>query len=212
MLSNSIPLILMTLACNSDFESPSRVNHLPYFESREFTPRWFDPTNVPQDFHRVPPFSLVNQHNSTINEQMLDDHVTVVNFFFSFCPGICPKLMRSMNHVSTSFADDPSLLLLSHSVTPDHDTVVKLKAYAKKNEITDPRWHLLTGDREQIYQLGRMVYFAEEDLGEVTTTDDFLHTESLILIDTDRHVRGVYNGLNATSVQQLITDIETLKN
>ena len=81
----------------------------------------------------------------------------------------------------------------------------------KKKGIIDSKWHLVTGDRKQIYDLGRQAYFAEEDLGLDKTEDDFLHTENFVLIDSDRHIRGIYNGLNKTSVQQLIADVKTLQ-
>ena len=202
-----ISLLGLVLACDSP---ASRVPDRPFYQESTFSPLWIKPGELPKDFHQIPPFTLTNQHHAQITEKEMDDHVTVVNFFFTFCPGICPKLMGNMAIVEAAFAHDPHVLLLSHSVTPDHDTVEKLRAYARKNQIQSPRWHLLTGDRKTIYSLGRTAYFAEEDLGESRSEDDFLHTENILLIDQHRHLRGIYNGLNQSSIQQLIIDARSL--
>ena len=117
----------------------------------------------------------------------------------------------NMGLIQKEFKNDESVLLLSHSVTPDHDTPEILQEYANAKEIIPGKWHLVTGDREEIYDLGRMAYFVEEDLGLEKEAGDFLHTENFVLIDQNRHIRGIYNGLNKTAIAQLITDIKTLK-
>ena len=113
--------------------------------------------------------------------------------------------------VAKAFKDEPQVKILSHSVTPSIDSVPLLKAYAKDRFIDSKQWHLVTGDKSTIYDLGRQAYFVEEDLGRIKSEDDFLHTENFVLIDKKRHIRGIYNGLNKASVNQLITDIKTLQ-
>ena len=189
-----------------------KENRLPYYKSADFTPQWLDEKELPVDFHRVPAFELTNHHGHPCTEKELDGTITVVDFFFTFCPGICPTLTKNMANVASSFPNDERVLFLSHSVTPKHDTVEKLRQYAEDKNITASNWHLLTGDREQIYSLGRKVYFAEENLGKQKSKDDFLHTENFILVDQNRHLRGIYNGLNKASVRQLIEDIQILLN
>ncbi len=110
-----------------------------------------------------------------------------------------------------SFMNNDHVVLLSYSVTPEIDSVPTLAAYAERKNITSPNWHLLTGDRKQIYDLGRKAYFVEEDLGETKSDEDFLHTENFVLIDGERHIRGIYNGLNKVAIQQLIADIRLLE-
>jgi len=110
-----------------------------------------------------------------------------------------------------SFAGDNQEVLLSHSITPSVDSIPTLAAYAERKGVTSPNWHLLTGDKSQIYALGIKAYFVEEDLGETKTNEDFLHTENFVLLDGDRHIRGIYNGLNKAAIQQLIADILLLK-
>ena len=103
------------------------------------------------------------------------------------------------------------VLILSHSVTPEMDTVPVLKHYANENGIISGKWHLVTGDREAIYTLARTSYFAEEDLGLPVNENDFLHTENMYLIDKHRRIRGIYKGTFQNEMVQLLEDIQMLK-
>ena len=116
-----------------------------------------------------------------------------------------------MKIVQEEFLKDDEVLLISHSVTPDKDSVSVLREYALNKGVVSNKWHLVTGLQNEIYKLGRKDYFVEEDLGTDKDENDFLHTENFVLIDKNRHIRGIYNGLNKTSVNQLIKDIHTLK-
>ncbi|MFZ1808427.1 MAG: SCO family protein [Cyclobacteriaceae bacterium] len=211
-------VILMTVvllaACrNSGKQESSRVDVLPYYDEATFTPKWYDSEGLlPKGFHQIPEFSLTNQLGDSITEKSLDGKITVVDFFFTSCPGICPKMTDNMTLVQEAFLNNDHIMILSHSVTPNYDSVSVLKDYAVSKKIVDGKWHLLTGDREEIYSLGRNEYFAEEDLGMAKGPGDFLHTENFILVDANRHIRGIYNGLNATAINQLIADIKTLEN
>lgn len=190
----------------------SRVETLPYYGDPSFTPKWLEP-NAEEltDFHRISSFSLLNQEGDTLGTKDLEGKIYVADFFFTSCPGICPKMTTNMAILQEAFLEDPSVVLLSHSVTPERDSVPVLRDYAEEKGILSPKWHLLTGDRSQIYSLGRNDYFIEEDLGVEKDVDDFLHTENFVLIDRDRHIRGIYNGLNKSDINQLIADIQTLK-
>ncbi|MFD2824031.1 SCO family protein [Lacinutrix iliipiscaria] len=193
-------------------EKESRVATLPFYAEANFTPHWLDETSdEAKTFHKIPAFSLFNQEGQTITEDTFKDKIYVADFFFTSCPGICPKMTKNMAVIQDAFKDNDDVLLLSHSVTPDKDSVSVLKHYAETKGVISGKWHLVTGHRKDIYDLGRHAYFVEEDLGEVKTEDDFLHTENFVLIDKNRHIRGIYNGLNTTAVQQLIADIKTLK-
>lgn len=191
-------------------EKSSRVDTLPYYNEATFTPNWLLPTEN-KGFHKIPSFSLTNQEGETITGATFDDKIYVADFFFTSCPGICPKMTENMTLVQEAFKNDDDVLLLSHSVTPETDSIPTLKNYAKAKGVLSNKWHLVTGDRKQIYDLGRYAYFVEEDLGKEKTEDDFLHTENFVLVDKNKHIRGIYNGLNKTSVQQLIADIKTLR-
>lgn len=146
-----------------------------------------------------------------MNEKTFENKIYVADFFFTSCPGICPKMTANMNIVQEAFKDDVDVLLLSHSVTPSDDSVAVLKDYALYKGVISNKWHLVTGSEKEIYKLDRKDYFVEDDLGLEKDEDEFLHTENFVLIDKNRHIRGIYNGLNKTSVKQLISDIQTLK-
>lgn len=193
-------------------EETSRVEYLPYYNDESFTPHWLTPNSKEERlFHKIPDFRLVNQLGDTINQKTFDDKLYITDFFFTTCPGICLKMTSNMQIVQEAFKDDPEILLLSHSVTPSIDSVSVLKAYAKENKIINTKWHLVTGDKMEIYDLGRNYYFVENDLGLPKDIDDFLHSENFLLIDKNKHIRGIYNGLNKTSIKQLIADVKTLK-
>ncbi|OAV45147.1 SCO family protein [Lewinella sp. 4G2] len=205
--------MLQLLSCNVDSEvNGSRVDRLPFYQEATFTPLWMEAGVAPPDtFHRIGPFELLNQEGETVTEQTFAGKIYVADFFFTVCPGICPKMTDNMKLLQDEFLDDDEVLLLSHSVTPKYDSVPVLKRYAEEKEIVSRKWHLVTGDQQAIYKLGRHDYFVEESLGLKKGEDDFLHTENFVLVDKHRYIRGIYNGLNKTSVNQLIADIRTLK-
>ena len=200
--------VLLLLASSAAKASDS----LPYYNSAEFTPHWLEANSTKlENFHRIPSFSFMDQDGQEVSEKSFENKIYVAGFFFSTCPGICPAIRTKLNKVQEKFLEDADVKILQHSIRPNTDTVDTLKKYANDNGIVSGKWHLATGDRETIYSLAKSAYFASEDLGNIQKTDDFLHTESLLLIDQNRHVRGIYNGLNSASVGYLISDIEALK-
>ncbi|SIS84572.1 protein SCO1/2 [Zobellia uliginosa] len=210
-------LLLALTACHQTVEKEnkeksSRVEHLPYYADASFTPHWLKPgSQEEKEFHKIPDYRLVDQLGDTITPETFKDKIYITDFFFTTCPGICLKMTGNMQKVQKAFIDDPEVALLSHSVTPSIDSVSVLNTYAKKNGVINEKWHLVTGDKQEIYDLGRHHYFVENDLGIPKDINDFLHTENFLLIDKNRHIRGIYNGLNRASIAQLITDVKSLK-
>ncbi|MEP0212673.1 MAG: SCO family protein [Cellulophaga sp.] len=185
---------------------------MPFYNESSFTPKWLaEDSKELKEIHTIPNFSLLNQDGNIVTRNTFRDKIYIADFFFTTCSGICPKMTSNMSVLQETFKDDDDVLLVSHSVTPDIDTVAILKEYAENRGIVSNKWHLVTGDRSNIYDLGRNAYFIEEDLGELKTENDFLHTENFVLIDKNQRIRGIYNGLNKTAIQQLIKDIKTLK-
>lgn len=207
-----ISTIITVLSCNTP-EKKSRVNTLPYYEEATFTAVWMTEKEEKslQDFHQIPAFRLQNQNGEWITEQKFKNKIYITDFFFTSCPGICPKMTNNMLVLQEAFEENPNVLLLSHSVTPRQDSVAVLANYANIKGVKASKWDLVTGDRAEIYNLGRNFYFVEEDLGLEKAADDFLHTENFVLVDHNRHIRGIYNGLNKTAIQQLIADVKTLQ-
>lgn len=213
MKNNSLVLLIFCfVACKQAKQNESRVATLPFYNEATFTPHWHSINDEELDtFHKVSPFRLTNQNGEIITEQTFEDKIYIADFFFTTCPGICPKMTGNMSILQETFLNDDSVLLLSHSVTPEKDSVAVLKEYGQNKGVLSNKWHLVTGEKEMIYKLGRQDYFVEEDLGEDKDENDFLHTENFVLVDKNRHIRGIYNGLNKTAVNQLITDIKTLQ-
>lgn len=205
-------LVFALFSCKENKERTSRVATLPFYKDASFTPYWLSPNSKEEkQFHKIPTFSMTNQEGKTITDKTLENKIYVADFFFTTCPGICPKMTNNMGMVQEAFTNDDDVMILSYSVTPEKDSVTVLKNYAVEKGVDAKKWNLLTGNRQEIYDLGRKSYFVEEDLGKTKNADDFLHTENFVLIDKNKHIRGIYNGLNKTSVAQLIADIKTLK-
>ncbi|MGY5356005.1 SCO family protein [Wenyingzhuangia sp. IMCC45467] len=207
-----LSMLLVVMACQQKKESGSRVSKLPYYMEASFTPHWNLSTERLKTFHKIQDFKLTDQTGQEISNKTFENKIYVTNFFFTTCPGICPRMTSNLSLVQDAFLEDKDVLILSHSVTPTIDSVAVLKYYADVNNIQKNKWYLATGNRKQIYDLGRKSYFVEEDLGEYQEEEDFLHTENFVLVDKNKHIRGIYNGLNKTAVHQLIIDIKTLKN
>jgi len=182
---------------------------LPYYNTPDFTPHWLD--ELPSNFHQIRAFELQDQKGESFTEKDMDGKICVVDFFFTQCPGICPKMTVNMAKIQDSFLQNKDVLLLSHSVTPETDSSSILQKYAQDKGVNYVKWRLLTGAKAEIYDLGRRYYFVEEDEGVQRKEDVFLHTENFILVDKQRHLRGIYNGIDIHSMQDLIRDIQKLQ-
>lgn len=207
-------VILIVFGCKKkvNTQEGSRVDALPFFNEASFTPRWISlKSPALNSFHRIPNFEFVNQNGEKLTQKTFENKIYIADFFFTTCPGICPMMTDSMLKLQEEFKNNEAVLLLSHSVTPAIDTVSKLKEYAVEHGIIDNKWHLVTGNKKEIYDLGRKFYFVEEDLGKPKGIDAFLHTENFVLIDKNKHIRGIYNSLNIASLAQLIVDVNALQ-
>jgi protein SCO1 len=188
-----------------------KTETLPFYHTADFSPIWAAEEAVNIDtLHTIAPFSFTDQNNQTITNKTLEGKIYAANFFFTTCPSICPKMTNNLHAVADSFANNPNVMLLSYSVTPDIDTVEKLHQYAQNKNINSQQWLLLTGNRAQIYQLARQSYFAEEEPGFSKDSTEFLHTEHCVLVDKKGHIRGVYNATLKLEMTRLIDDITVL--
>ena len=185
---------------------------LPVYGPKDLNPKLVDSSL--QDLiseHRILPFELTNQNGERITEERIKDKIVVVDFFFTTCGSICPRMTDEMKRVNEAFSDKKSVHFLSHTVYPEVDTVETLLAYAKNKDLNTERWDLLTGTKEDIYPLARKSYFAVIDEPSLEGPD-FIHTENFVLVDTEGRLRGFYDGTNPQSVDVLIDDIEILLN
>ncbi len=199
-------IILILFSCNESTSNKSKsVANLPYFNTPDFTPQW------EQGTHRIPEFSFINQNADVITNKTYEGKIYVADFFFTTCSGICPKLTENMNILQETYIKDTDVMLLSHTVMPWKDTVELLKVYEVNNGVNSDKWHLVTGDKDELYNIARKGYFADEDFTETQDKDDFIHTENFILVDKNGYIRGVYNGTLEIDVERLKRHIAILK-
>lgn len=185
---------------------------LPFFNSVEMTPKWISKESSEyKSIHKVPEFKFFNQENKLITEKTYNNKIYIANFFFTKCAGICPKLTKNMKILQKKFINDDEVLLISHSVTPFHDSVSVLKKYAEENNVINYKWNLVTGKKDHIYEIARKGYFVDENFMMRGGENTFLHTEKFVLVDKKKRIRGVYNGTLAFEMQRLIKHIDILK-
>lgn len=163
--------------------------------------------------HKIGDFSFLNQDGTTIDASVLDGNVTVVEYFFTTCKTICPKMTEEMQRVHEKFKTNQKVKILSFTVNPEVDTVEQMFRYAKKHNADSKQWHFLTGDKTVLYAAARKYFFllkpAEaKNLGDAGS--DFIHTNNFVLIDQKRRIRGYYNGLVSEEVNGMMKDIEGL--
>jgi len=203
-------IILLMAGCSSNHNPSKEVATLPYYQTADFTPYWLNAAIIADTFHHIPAFSFINQYDEVVSEKTVDAKIYIANFFFTTCPGICKKMTSNLTKVQAAFVKDSNVLILSHSVTPETDSLPRLMRYANEYGAIKNKWHLLTGNKTAIYTLARQSYFADEDLGLQKDSTDFLHTENFLLIDKNKRIRGVYRGTYEPDIADLIADIKIL--
>lgn len=187
-------------------------------------PKIFNPTDLDERLvdssllrighgHTIGDFSFVNQHGESITQNLIENKVFVVDYFFTTCGSICPIMTGQMKRVQATFLNEADVLILSHTVWPEVDSVGQLLQYAKEKGVVKGKWHLLTGDKSKLYDMARKSYFVlkpveAEDVGDGNS--DFIHTNNFVLVDQKRRIRGYYDGTDSTEVEQLIRDIRVL--
>jgi protein SCO1/2 len=160
-------------------------------------------------YHIIANFSLTNQNGKTITQADYKDKIYVADFFFTTCQTICPIMTDHMVKIQEELKDDNEVLLLSHTVTPEIDSVAQLKKYAMEKGVDDAKWNLVTGDKKEIYDLARKSYLAAKDVPY--SENDLVHTENFILVDKKKRIRGFYDGTDPEAIEKLLADIQILK-
>jgi protein SCO1/2 len=213
LLKNKFIFVFITLylSCHQDKNPISSEDALPFYNSAEFDAEWIAAGDSSlAKIHTIDTFTLVDQLGHKITSDSLKGKIYVANFFFTSCPGICPKMMNNLESLQDSFLYTDEVKLISFSVMPWADSVSRLKAYGEIHHIISTKWHLLTGAKEKIYTLGRKSYFAEKGLGLQKDSTEFLHTESMLLIDRNGRIRGIYNATQRPDLERVTEDIRVL--
>jgi protein SCO1/2 len=160
----------------------------------------------------VKPFHFTNQDGQPVTDADVLDKITVVEYFFTTCKGICPKLNTNMKEVYLQFKDEPEFQILSHTCNPETDSVPVLKHYADSLKVDTKKWIFLTGRKDSLYQMARGSYLLDDPKNNVEKIEDqFIHTQFFALVDRKGKIRGkIYDGLKTIEVQQLKRDISRL--
>ncbi|MGD1842110.1 MAG: SCO family protein [Thermonemataceae bacterium] len=165
-------------------------------------------TVVDTVYHRIPAFTFVNQENKQVTEKTVKDKIYIADFFFTTCPTICPKMKSQLLRIYEKYKNNDQVLILSHSVDVEHDSVEVLKAYADNLEVSADTWHFMTGEEEDIYKMaGHYLLAAQKDS---TALGGYDHSGKFVLVDKDRHIRATCNGTDAKEVDKFIKKIELL--
>jgi protein SCO1/2 len=157
----------------------------------------------------IPSFSFTDQDSLPVTEKSFAGKVYVADFIFLSCPNICPKMTAAMKKVYNTFKADDRVFFLSHTIDPEDDSIPRLKAYAASLEANSPQWRFVTGNQDTIYHLAENAYFSTA-YKDSTAPGGYVHGGGLLLVDKNRHIRGVYNGLDAGESNRLINDLHIL--
>jgi len=160
--------------------------------------------------HTIADFELTNQNGEKITNKNYKDKIYVADFFFTRCQTICIAMAYNMSELQNLYKKDTEIMFLSHSVTPEIDSVTVLKEYADRKGVIDGKWNITTGAKTHIYELARKSYFAVLDEGN-GDENDFIHTEQFVLVDKEKRIRGYYDGTEKEDMDKLKEDIVLLK-
>lgn len=183
---------------------------LPYFATTDFTPFWkFEQPEL--QAARIDSFTAINQNGNKMNQEELKQNISLVNFFFVSCPGICPMMMKNVQALQKALKNE-TVNIFSFSIQPQMDSPENLREYAKDYKINLKNWTLLTGKKSVIYKVGKDMFKADASVGKQKSPDNFIHTQNLYMLDTKLFIRGIYNTSNNKDMTQLISDLKILKN
>lgn len=157
------------------------------------------------------PFSFTDQDGRTVTEKNVQGKVYVVEYFYTTCPGICPKMNANMHLVYNAYKNEPNFLILSHTVFPEIDSVSVLKRYSDSLQADSNKWLFLTGAKQALYNSARMSYLLDDpENNRQDISDQFIHTQFFALVDKSGRVRKIYDGLKTEDINRLKKDIAKL--
>jgi len=198
LLSGLMPVIfLLILSGCSDEEKK-----LPYLGKTHFE-------NGKAVYPVIADFSFLDQDGRVVTNSTFKNKIYVADFFFTSCPTICPRMAVEMKKTYQAYADDTRVSFLSHTIDPEHDTREKLKQYAEHLEVDGNKWLFVTGKKEEIYSIAVNSYFSAA-FADSSAPGGYVHSGGLLLIDTNRHIRGVYDGTDPVETERLTSDIAVL--
>jgi protein SCO1/2 len=207
MIAILLPLtgyLLVSYYTNRDVQMPPR-----YFYDSVNVVNKNGKTTYDTAWHSVSNMHFTNQLGQNVSLDDLKGKIIVLDFFFTRCPSICPRLAVAMKRLQNSFPNNDSIVqFLSISIDPKHDSLQQLRNWAEKFNVNPDSWWLLTGNRDSIYSMALKEIKAS--VADVNIDTAFLHTENFFLLDKERIVRGWYNGFDSVAQKKLVRDIPLL--
>jgi protein SCO1/2 len=204
-------LALGLMFCSMGFPLFAETLPLPYMKASDFTPFWKSTLTEKDPIPAaVDAFRLKNQANQVLTEKSMKGHISLVNFFFTSCGSVCPRLMNQVQKVQKKLIGVSGVRIYSISVTPDEDSPRQLADYAKSRTMDLKNWDLITGDRAEIYRLGRNVFRADRTPDGTISNSEFIHTQAIYLLDSEMRIRGVYQSDKVTDMALLVQDAAKL--
>ena len=169
-----------------------------------------DILNGDTTYHRVPDFNYLTQDSVLLSSTAIEGKVWVAKFFFTKCPTICPPMTASMHELVKELDEYANeIVFLSFTIDPENDTPKQLRAYRKTYEIEHLNWFFLTGDETETHDLGVHGFFIHAQADE-DAPGGFAHSPNFVLVDENRNIRGVYDGLEKQERERLVSDIKHL--
>tara|TARA_B110000046_G_scaffold118399_1_gene125158 strand:+ start:265 stop:915 length:651 start_codon:yes stop_codon:yes gene_type:complete len=161
-------------------------------------------------YTQIKQFEFYDQDSNVIDHNTIEGKVYVTDFFFTSCPTICPKMKQQMLRIYDEFEDEDDLILLSHSIDPVRDSVARLNTFAKKLGVESSKWHMVTGNRDSIYGMAKhyMIAAQKDDLAP----GGYAHSGAFLLVDKNKQIRGIYDGVDPESVDELMDDVKRMLN
>jgi protein SCO1/2 len=200
--------VLTALIWSGTAASAGVVKSLPLFDSKDLTPYWStDNGAVSRKPVVLSAFHVMDQNENSVTQENLKKNISLVNFFFASCPGICPTMMNTLKSAQKNFGD---AYIYSFSVTPKEDPPKRLREYVKKRGLSIKNWSLLTGDEKEIFRVGKSDLKADGAIGEQKKENSFIHTTNVYLIDRDLRLRGIYDTADSNAMNLLAQDIARL--
>jgi len=197
-------LILSITSCTNE------IKKLPVYGRKEITEKVINgQVYIDTLDHTVKNFSFYNQDSVEVTNETFNNSIYVADFFFTTCPTICPIMKNNLLLVYNEFSENKNVKYLSHTINPEYDNTKMLKKYAQRLGVSSDRWHFVTGEIEDIYKIAEDSYMvsAVEDEKE---PGGFLHSGTFLLIDSNKNIRGIYDGTSELEMSRLISDIKIL--
>lgn len=160
--------------------------------------------------HSVPSFVFTNQLDQEFKSELHNEKIWVVNYFFTSCPSICPKMMKNIQEVHDIVRSNSDIILLSFTVDPKRDTPERFSSYLDNYNVDHSTWQLLTGDKKDLYRLARKSFLISATDGG-GDEDDFIHSENIVILDKNKKVRSIINGIAPDADREILKVISRIK-